>query len=159
MVRHNGRNGHVSRKIERVWQHKKRTLTWLTVGFFIYFFSLPLLTSYAPRLMNYPLIGSVSVAWFFALSQFAMAGVICLVYALTAHKWDRALQQATDNTEQRDNIEQHDNPVQHDNTRQYDNTEQYESIGQHKENKETEHRSDRNTDNKNGDSTDDEGWR
>ena len=60
-----------------------------TIFFIIYFFALPVLVGYAPELMNRKVIGSVNVAYLFALSQFFMAWIVALLYVRAANRHDR----------------------------------------------------------------------
>ena len=60
-----------------------------TIFFIIYFFALPVLVGYAPELMNRKVIGSVNVAYLFALSQFFMAWIVALLYVRAASRHDR----------------------------------------------------------------------
>lgn len=60
-----------------------------TVFFIIYFFALPVLVGYAPELMNRKVLGSINVAYLFALSQFLMAWTVALLYVRAAHRYDR----------------------------------------------------------------------
>ena len=59
------------------------------VFFIVYYFALPLLVGYAPEFMNRRVIGSVNVAYLFALSQFFMSWVIALLYVRAASRHDR----------------------------------------------------------------------
>jgi len=59
------------------------------VFFIVYYFALPLLVGYAPEFMNRRVVGSVNVAYLFALSQFFMAWVIALLYVRAASRHDR----------------------------------------------------------------------
>ncbi|MDT4952723.1 MAG: hypothetical protein QOJ02_861 [Acidobacteriota bacterium] len=68
---------------------KLRFIVPATVFFIIYFFALPVLVGYAPELMNRRVIGSVNVAYLFALSQFFMAWIVALLYVRAASRHDR----------------------------------------------------------------------
>jgi uncharacterized membrane protein (DUF485 family) len=68
---------------------KQRFIIPATIFFIIYFFALPVLVGYAPDLMNRRVIGSVNVAYLFALSQFFMAWIVALVYVRAASRHDR----------------------------------------------------------------------
>jgi uncharacterized membrane protein (DUF485 family) len=68
---------------------KLRFIVPATVFFIIYFFALPVLVGYAPDLMNRRVIGSVNVAYLFALSQFFMAWIVALVYVRAASRHDQ----------------------------------------------------------------------
>jgi uncharacterized membrane protein (DUF485 family) len=63
-----------------------------TIFFIVYYFALPVLVGYAPELMNRKVIGSINVAYLFALSQFFMAWVVALLYVRAASRHDRMAQ-------------------------------------------------------------------
>lgn len=60
-----------------------------TVFFIIYYFALPVLVGYWPELMSRDVIGEINIAYLFALSQFAMAWVIMVMYVRRAKLFDR----------------------------------------------------------------------
>jgi len=60
-----------------------------TAFFMIYYFALPALAGFAPKLMETKVVGSVNVAYLFALSQFVMAWALAGFYVLAARRWDR----------------------------------------------------------------------
>jgi uncharacterized membrane protein (DUF485 family) len=70
-----------------------------TIFFIIYFFALPVLVGYAPGLMNTKVIGSINVAYLFALSQFFMAWVVALLYVRAASRHDRMAREIVDDLE------------------------------------------------------------
>jgi uncharacterized membrane protein (DUF485 family) len=70
-----------------------------TIFFIIYFFALPLLVGYAPGLMNTKVIGSVNVAYLFALSQFFMAWIVALLYVRAASRHDRMAREIVEDLE------------------------------------------------------------
>ncbi|HUQ31367.1 MAG TPA: DUF485 domain-containing protein [Pyrinomonadaceae bacterium] len=78
---------------------KLRFILPATLFFIIYFFALPVLVGYAPDLMNRKVIGSVNVAYLFALSQFFMAWVIALLYVRAASRHDRMAREIVDDLE------------------------------------------------------------
>lgn len=67
-----------------------------TIFFIVYYFALPVLVGYAPELMNRKVIGSVNVAYLFALSQFFMAWVVALIYVRAASRHDRMARKVVD---------------------------------------------------------------
>ncbi|MBA2734111.1 MAG: DUF485 domain-containing protein [Acidobacteria bacterium] len=75
---------------------KLRFIIPATIFFIIYFFALPLLVGYAPELMNRKVLGSVNVAYLFALSQFFMAWIIALLYVRAASRHDRMAREVID---------------------------------------------------------------
>jgi uncharacterized membrane protein (DUF485 family) len=67
-----------------------------TIFFIVYYFALPLLVGYAPELMNRRVVGSINVAYLFALSQFFMAWVVALLYVRAASRHDRMARSVLD---------------------------------------------------------------
>jgi uncharacterized membrane protein (DUF485 family) len=56
--------------------------------FFAYFFALPILIGYAPKLMSTPILGPLTAAYAFALSQFPIGWLIAALYLRAAKKFD-----------------------------------------------------------------------
>jgi uncharacterized membrane protein (DUF485 family) len=67
---------------------KVRFIVPATVAFVVYYFALPILVGYAPRLMETPVLGPLNLAYLFALSQFFMAWTIAGLYVHVARRWD-----------------------------------------------------------------------
>jgi uncharacterized membrane protein (DUF485 family) len=68
---------------------KARFIVPATVFFICYYFALPVLVGYAPELMRTRVIGSVNLAYLFALSQFFVAWLIAWRYVRAAGRFDR----------------------------------------------------------------------
>ena len=68
---------------------KVRFIVPATVFFIAYYFALPILVGYAPKLMATQVIGPVNIAYLFALSQFFMAWLIAYLYVRAANRFDR----------------------------------------------------------------------
>ena len=68
---------------------KRRFIVPMTVFFVVYYFALPVLVGYAPRLMETRVLG-LNVAYLFALSQFFMAWIVAALYVRAAGGWDAA---------------------------------------------------------------------
>jgi uncharacterized membrane protein (DUF485 family) len=66
---------------------KRRFIVPMTVFFVVYYFALPVLVGYAPRLMETRVLG-LNVAYLFALSQFFMAWAVAALYVRAAGGWD-----------------------------------------------------------------------
>ena len=66
---------------------KRRFIVPATVFFVVYYFALPVLVGYAPRLMETRVLG-VNLAYLFALSQFFMAWAVAAAYVRAAGGWD-----------------------------------------------------------------------
>lgn len=59
-----------------------------TIFFVVYYFALPVLVGYAPRLMEIKVLGEVNLAYLFALSQFFMAWILASLYLRAAGRFD-----------------------------------------------------------------------
>jgi uncharacterized membrane protein (DUF485 family) len=68
---------------------KARFIIPATVFFVIYYFTLPVLVGWFPRLMETEVWGSVNLAYAFALSQFFMAWILAFLYVGAAAGWDK----------------------------------------------------------------------
>jgi uncharacterized membrane protein (DUF485 family) len=68
---------------------KARFVLPVTIFFLVYYFALPILVGWFPNLMKTP-IGSVNLAYLFALSQFFMAWIVAGLYVGQAAGWDKA---------------------------------------------------------------------
>ena len=66
---------------------KRRFIVPATIFFVVYYFALPVLVGYAPRLMETRVLG-LNVAYLFALSQFIMAWAVAALYVRAAGGWD-----------------------------------------------------------------------
>lgn len=64
-----------------------------TIFFVVYYFALPLLVGYAPRLMETKVLGEVNLAYLFALSQFFMAWLLAALYLRAAGRFDAMAKQ------------------------------------------------------------------
>ncbi len=60
-----------------------------TIFFVVYYFTLPVLVGWFPKLMETEVFGKVNLAYAFALSQFFMAWILAFLYVAAAAGWDR----------------------------------------------------------------------
>jgi uncharacterized membrane protein (DUF485 family) len=67
---------------------KRRFMVPATLFFIVYYFALPVLVGYFPRVMERDVIGEINVAYLFALSQFFMAWVVMWLYVRRARHFD-----------------------------------------------------------------------
>ena len=81
----------------RLLASKRRFIVPATVFFVVYYFALPVLVGYAPRLMETRLLG-VNLAYLFALSQFFMAWIVAGLYVRAAAKWDEMAARVVEET-------------------------------------------------------------
>ncbi|MGA8538335.1 MAG: DUF485 domain-containing protein [Terriglobales bacterium] len=56
--------------------------------FFLNYLALAVLVGYAPKLASTRVIGTVTIAYLFALSQFAVGWLIAVLYLVAASKFD-----------------------------------------------------------------------
>jgi uncharacterized membrane protein (DUF485 family) len=69
-------------------QARRRFVFPCTVLFIALYLALPLGIAFAPRLMNAPLIGPLTVAYAYGLLQFAFAWVLLALYMFAAKRFD-----------------------------------------------------------------------
>ncbi len=59
--------------------------------FLAYYFLLSILVGYAPKLMSIRVLGTVTLAYLFALSQFVVGWIIAGLYLKASAKFDRSI--------------------------------------------------------------------
>ncbi|MFB4169715.1 DUF485 domain-containing protein [Virgibacillus sp. JSM 102003] len=77
-----------SEKFQRLMNDRKKFIIPLTIFFLVFYFLLPVLTSYT-TFLNTPAIGDISWVWLFAFAQFVMTWVLCTLYVKKAASFDR----------------------------------------------------------------------
>lgn len=73
-------------------QKKRRFLLPMTLLFLAFYFSLPILISFVPDWMNLRVYGSITLAWFFAVSQCFMTILLSSIYMWRVRQFDRMVQ-------------------------------------------------------------------
>lgn len=76
---------------------KVRFILPAVIIFIVYYFLLPILVGYAPRLMERKVLGPVNIAYLFALSQFFVAWIIAALYVRAAGRFDRMASRIIEN--------------------------------------------------------------
>lgn len=67
----------------------RRRFIWpATIFFIIFYLALPVSVGLAPQVMSRPVLGPLTLAYVFALSQFAMAWILLALYLLRARSFD-----------------------------------------------------------------------
>jgi uncharacterized membrane protein (DUF485 family) len=56
--------------------------------FLVHYFALAVLVGYAPKLASVRVVGTVTIGYLFALSQFVVGWIIAALYLLAATKFD-----------------------------------------------------------------------
>jgi len=79
----------------RLMREKNRFIVPAIIFSLIFYFTLPILTSYT-TILNTPLIGDITWAWAFAFSQFIMTWTLCVLYSRRARRFDALVEQLKD---------------------------------------------------------------
>jgi uncharacterized membrane protein (DUF485 family) len=77
-----------SEQFKDLLQIKKMFIVPAFIFFFVYYFALALLVGYAPKLASARVIGTVTVGYLFALSQFVVGWIIAGLYLLASTRFD-----------------------------------------------------------------------
>lgn len=67
---------------------RRRFVIPATIFFILYYLALPVSVGFAPEFMSRPLFGPLTIAYCFALSQFAMAWILLAAYLLRSRGFD-----------------------------------------------------------------------
>ena len=77
-----------SEQFKDLLQIKRLFIVPAFVFFLVYYFALAVLVGYAPKLASTRVIGTVTVAYLFALSQFVVGWIIAGLYLLASARFD-----------------------------------------------------------------------
>jgi uncharacterized membrane protein (DUF485 family) len=67
---------------------RRRFVIPATLFFIAYYLALPISVGFAPQVMSRPVVGPLTLAYCFALSQFAMAWILLALYLARARSFD-----------------------------------------------------------------------
>ncbi len=70
---------------------KRNFIVPLSVFFFIFYFTLPIMTAYS-AILNTPAIGAITWAWVFAFGQFIMTWTLTTLYVRKASQFDQLVE-------------------------------------------------------------------
>ena len=84
-----------SSQFKQFVSERKKFIVPLTIFFLLFYFLLPILTSYT-TILNKPAIGDISWAWIFAFAQFIMTWVLCTLYVRKSASFDKQANQIID---------------------------------------------------------------
>ncbi len=87
-----------SQDFKSLMESKKKFLIPITVFFLVFYFMLPILTSFT-TILNRPAIGSITWTWVYAFAQFVMTWILCIIYVKKAGKFDHLAEQIIENEE------------------------------------------------------------
>jgi len=79
-----------SSKFQQLVQKKKAFILPWSIFFFVFYFLLPIMTSYS-KVLNTPAIGAITWAWVFAFAQFIMTWALCILYTKKSVKFDQVV--------------------------------------------------------------------
>lgn len=68
---------------------KRRFLIPCTIFFLVYYVALLVLVGYCKTFMDTPVLGTLNIAYVFALSQFIMVWAMAYIYVREASQWDK----------------------------------------------------------------------
>ncbi|WP_096273352.1 DUF485 domain-containing protein [Paucisalibacillus globulus] len=77
-----------SPQFKKLMENKKKFIVPMTIFFLVFYFLLPISTSYG-TFLNTPVFGDITWAWVFAVAQFVMTWVICSIYVKKANTFDK----------------------------------------------------------------------
>jgi len=90
-----------SRQFRDLLAVKRRFIVPAFVFFLLYYFVLPVLLGYAPKLMGARVFSTVTVGYLFALSQFLVGWLIAGLYLRASAKFDRLTRDILDEVQLR----------------------------------------------------------
>ncbi|MCM3739473.1 DUF485 domain-containing protein [Oceanobacillus luteolus] len=84
-----------SKEFKSFMKSKKKFIVPWTIFFLIFYFTLPILTSYT-TFLNSSFFGDISWVWVFAIAQFVMTWVLCTLYVRKANRFDEMAEDIID---------------------------------------------------------------
>lgn len=84
-----------SSSFQKLLREKRNFILPWSLFFLVFYFTLPILTSYT-TILNKPAFGSISWAWLFASAQFIMTWGLCMIYTKRARKFDKSVEEIKD---------------------------------------------------------------
>lgn len=81
-----------SQKFKNLLRQKRNFIFPLSIFFFVFYFTLPVLTSYS-TVLNQDAFLNMSWAWVFAFTQFIMTWTLCTLYTKKAKSFDKMADQ------------------------------------------------------------------
>lgn len=76
----------------QLMREKNRFIVPAIIFSLIFYFTLPVLTSYT-TILNTKIVGDITLAWTFAFSQFIMTWTLCVLYSRRARLFDALVRQ------------------------------------------------------------------
>ena len=76
-----------TQQFQQLLREKKRFILPFTLFFLVFYFALPIMTSYT-SVLNNRFYGYITWAWVFAFAQFIMTWALCMIYSKKAVRFD-----------------------------------------------------------------------
>jgi uncharacterized membrane protein (DUF485 family) len=80
-----------SSSFQQLLREKRKFIVPWSIFFLVFYFTLPILTSYS-SILNKTAFGSISWAWVFGAAQFIMTWALCMIYTKRASKFDKTVE-------------------------------------------------------------------
>jgi len=80
-----------SQSFQELLRKKRNFIVPLSIFFMVFYFTLPILTSYS-KVLNSIAFGTISWAWIFAFAQFIMTWTLCILYSRKAATFDQLVE-------------------------------------------------------------------
>lgn len=80
-----------SPSFQQLLRQKRNFIIPCSIFFLVFYFTLPILTSYS-SVLNKTAFGSISWAWVFGFAQFIMTWALCIIYTNRAAKFDQTVE-------------------------------------------------------------------
>ncbi|WP_363929682.1 DUF485 domain-containing protein [Peribacillus frigoritolerans] len=80
-----------SQSFQELLRKKRNFIVPLSIFFMVFYFTLPILTSYS-KILNSIAFGAISWAWIFAFAQFIMTWTLCILYSRKAATFDQLVE-------------------------------------------------------------------
>ncbi|QOV11726.1 DUF485 domain-containing protein [Viridibacillus arvi] len=77
-----------SQDFKKLVKKKNSFIVPVSIFFLLFYFTLPVLTSFT-TVLNVKVIGDITLVWIFALAQFIMTWILCMTYVSKANKFDQ----------------------------------------------------------------------
>ncbi|MEK4760513.1 DUF485 domain-containing protein [Viridibacillus sp. FSL E2-0187] len=77
-----------SQDFKKLVKKKNSFIVPVSIFFLLFYFTLPVLTSFT-KVLNVKVIGDITLVWVFALAQFIMTWILCMTYVSKANKFDQ----------------------------------------------------------------------
>ncbi len=98
MAKNDWNNIAQSASFQELIRQKKAFIIPATIFFIVFYFTLPVLTSFT-TVLNGKAIGVINWAYMYAFAQFAMTWILCHMYMSKASKFDKLVEEVKKETE------------------------------------------------------------